>query len=146
MRAFQFPLRRMLEWRRSQLDLEVTKLGQMAATLQELSLAAVKLELVKGRAEQNVRAAATVDAGDLWALAAYRARLIAEQQALARRKRECEQRMAEQRGRILEAQRQCRLLEKLEERRRREWQMAADREVESLAAESYLALWGRPSG
>jgi hypothetical protein len=43
----------------------------------------------------------------------------------------------------MEAQRQCRLLEKLEQRRRAEWSRAADREMENLAAESFLALWNR---
>jgi hypothetical protein len=35
------------------------------------------------------------------------------------------------------------LLEKLEQRRRAEWQREADRELESLAAESFLARWNR---
>ena len=44
---------------------------------------------------------------------------------------------------MLEAQRQCRLLEKLEQRRHAEWRRAADKEVEDLAAESFLARWSR---
>ena len=143
MRAFEFPLRRVLEWRRTQLELAENKLRRMAADLEELALAAVKLNLVKGRAEQAVRDSPAVDAGDLWALAAYRARLIAEQQALARRRRECEQQVVLQRQRVLEAQRQCRLLEKLAQSRRAEWRIAMDREMEGLAAESFLALWNR---
>jgi len=143
MRAFEFPLRRALEWRRTQLELAENKLRHMAADLEELALAAVKLDLVKGRAEQTVRESHAVDANDLWALAAYRARLIAEQQALALRRREYEQRIALQRQNVLDAQRQCRLLENLAERRRAEWRIAMDRETESLAAESFLALWNR---
>jgi len=143
MRAFEFPLRRALEWRRTQLELAEEQLRRIAAELEELALAAVKLDLVKGRAEQAVRESRAVEAGDLWALAAYRARLIAEQQALARRRRECEQRFAVQRQKVMEARRQCRLLEKLRESRRAEWRIAMERETESLAAESFLALWSR---
>jgi hypothetical protein len=143
MRAFRFPLRQALAWRRTQLEVEEDKLRRLAAALEELALAAVKLDLVKARAEQSVRQAAALDAGDLWALAAYRRRLIAELRDLARRRRECEAQIAAQRRCVLEAQRQCRLLEKLEERRRAEWQLAADREMESLAAESFLARWNR---
>jgi len=100
---------------------------------------------VKGRAEDAVRQAPQAEAGDLWALAAYRGRLIAELRDLAGRRAVCERQLSEQRQKTLEAQRQCRLLEKLETRRRAEWQRQADREIEDLAAESYLALWNRRS-
>ena len=143
MRAFEFPLRQALQWRRTQLELEENKLRQLAGTLEEMALAAIRLDLVKGRAEVAVRQSAVVEAGDLWALAAYRQRLIAELQALAQRRMACEQQVAAQRQKVLEAQRQCRLLEKLEQRRHAEWRREADREMESLAAESFLARWNR---
>jgi len=145
MRAYAFPLRQALEWRRTQLELEENKLRQLAASLEEMALEAVRLDLVKGRAEEAVRQAPAVEAGDLWALAAYRQRLIAELRALAERRIACEQQVAAQRQRVLEAQRQCRLLEKLEQRRHAEWQKAADGEMETLAAESFLARWNRPA-
>jgi len=69
--------------------------------------------------------------------------LIAELQALALRRVACERQSAAQRQKVLEAQRQCRLLERLEHRRHAEWRRAADREMESLAAESFLARWHR---
>jgi hypothetical protein len=143
MRAFKFPLRQALKWRMTQLELEENKLRQLAGSLEEVALAEVKLDLVKGRAEGTVRQAAAVEAVDLWALAAYRERLIAELRALALRRIECERLLAVQRQKVLEAQRQCRLLEKLEQRRHAEWQREADRELESLAAESFLSLWNR---
>jgi hypothetical protein len=143
MRAFEFPLARALAWRLTQLELQENKLRQLAATVEEMVLAAVRLDLVKSRAEQTVRESSAVEAGDLWALAAYRQRLIAERQALDQRRTACEREVAAQRQKVLEAQRQCRLLEKLEERRRTEWRLEADRELESLAAESHLARWNR---
>jgi hypothetical protein len=142
-RAFVFPLRRALEWRRTQLELEENKLQRLTAALEELELAQVRLDLIKTRTEQAVREAGTVEARDLWALAAYRQRLMTELRALAQRKRDGEQQVTAQRGQVLEVQRQCRLLEKLEERRRAEWHADADREMEALAAESFLALWNR---
>jgi hypothetical protein len=143
MKAFEFPLRQALAWRRTQLETEENKLRQLAAKAEELRLAVVKLDLVKGQAESTVRTGTAIDAVDLWAWAAYRQRLLAELRALAGRQRECEQQMAAQCERTREAQRQCRLLEKLEERRRAAWRIEADREMESLAAESFLALWNR---
>jgi len=143
MRAFTFPLRRVLAWRETQLELEENKLRRLVAALEELALAEVRLDLTRGRAEQAVREASAVEAGDLWALAAYRQRLIAERQSLAERRRSGELQLAAQREKVIEAQRQCRLLEKLAERRLAEWRREADREIESLAAESYLASWSR---
>jgi hypothetical protein len=146
MRAFEFPLRRALAWRRTQLGLEEDKLRKFGAALEELRLAAAKADLVRSRAEQTVREATQIEASELWALGAYRRRLIAQKQTLVQRQRECEQQIAGQRHVVLEAQRRCRLLEKLEERRRAEWRVEMDRETENLAAESYLAAWNRQSG
>jgi len=143
MRTFQFPLRQALKWRRTQLEVEEQKLQQLAASLAQMELAAARLDLAKGRAEVEVRQSAVVEAGDLWALAAYRQRLLAELQALALRRAECRQQTAAQREKMREAQRQCRLLEKLEQARRAEWQREADKETETLAAESFLARWNR---
>jgi hypothetical protein len=143
MRTFKFPLRQALKWRETQLELEEIQLRRLAGSLEEMALAAVRLDLAKSRAEVAVRQAAVVEAGDLWALAAYRRHLIAELQALALRREACARQVAEQRQKVLEAQRQCRLLEKLEQRRRTEWLKAAGRELESLATESFLSLWNR---
>jgi flagellar export protein FliJ len=146
MRAYEFRLQRALEWRRTQLDLEENRFRQAAAALEAIALEAVKIDLVKSRAEVAVRQSQAVEAGDLWALAAYRQRLIAELQALAERRRVAVQRMEEQRHKMIEAQRRVRLLEKLDQRRRDEWSREQDKEMEALASESFLSWWNRRSG
>ncbi len=146
MRAYQFRLQRALEWRRTQLDMEENRLRQAAAVLEAMALEAVKIELVKSRAEVSVRQSPAVDAGDLWALGAYRQRLLAELQALAQRRQDAEKKLADQRRKVLEAQRRVRLLENLDQRRRAEWSRQQDREIEALASESFLAWWNRQSG
>ncbi|HVN04280.1 MAG TPA: hypothetical protein VMT86_07665 [Bryobacteraceae bacterium] len=143
MKAFAFSLGHVLDWRRTQLEMEENNLRRLVAMREELVLALVRLEMVQSRAEQSVREAASVPAGDLWALAGYRRRLIGERAALEQRRKVCEQQIAAQRQKVLEAQRQCRLLEKIEERRRAEWRQAAGRELETLAAESFLTRWNR---
>ncbi len=143
MRSFSFPLRRALDWRRAQLDAAEAQLRRLAAAIAELERAAARLELAGGRAEDAVRRAPAVEAGDLWALAGYRQRLRQELGALAARRAAAGREMEAQRGAVLEARRQCRLLEKLEQRRRAEWSRQAGRELESLAAESFLAAWTR---
>jgi hypothetical protein len=143
MKAFEFRLRRALDLRKTQLELEENTLRQLAGKLEELALAAVKLDLVKERAEVAVRQAAVVEAADLWALSAYRQRIMAELRELALRREAAERQVAGQRQKVLEAQRRVRLLEKLEQRRHAEWSREADREMESLAAESFLTMWNR---
>jgi hypothetical protein len=49
--------------------------------------------------------------------------------------------MEQQRARLLAARREFRLLEKLRQVRRAEWETAVNREFEMLAAETYLAQW-----
>jgi hypothetical protein len=65
MRAFEFPLHRVLAWRHTQLGIEEDQLRALAATREGLALAAVKIDLVKARAEKTVRDTAVVEAGDL---------------------------------------------------------------------------------
>lgn len=145
MKAFEFRLHRALDLRKTQLELEENTLRQLAGKLEELALTAVKLDLVKGRAEVAVRQAAVVEAADLWALSAYRQRILTELRELALRREAAERQVAGQRQKVLEAQRRLRLLEKLEQRRHAAWSREADREMESLAAESFLARWNRPA-
>ncbi len=64
-----------------------------------------------------------------------------KQRQLAEAVRQCEQRLAAQRKRWTEARRRCRLLEKLKERRRAEYDYEMNRELESLASETFLARW-----
>ena len=94
MKAFEFRLRRALDLRKTQLELEENTLRQLAGKLEELALAAVKLDLVKERAEVAVRQAAVVEAADLWALSAYRQRIMAELRELALRREAAERRSA----------------------------------------------------
>jgi hypothetical protein len=56
---------------------------------------------------------------------------------------ECQKELAARQAAVLEARRRYRLLERLKDRRWAEWQSAADRELDELAADSYLAQWAR---
>jgi hypothetical protein len=62
-------------------------------------------------------------------------RIAAGQEAQA------QERADAQRGRMVEADRRVKVLEKLEERSRREWRRGYDKELEQLAAEAFLATW-----
>ena len=145
MKAFEFPLRRALEWRRSQLALEEDRLRRVSARVEEIALERARLGLARERAEVAVLQTAVVVAADLWALAAFRRRLLAELGVLESKQAVAEAELAAQRLKVVEAERRCRLLENLEKRRYREWRRAEDKEIETQAGESFLASWNRSS-
>jgi flagellar biosynthesis chaperone FliJ len=51
--------------------------------------------------------------------------------------------IAEQRKRLLRARRDHKIVETLKEKRKEQWAYMNDRELENLAAESYISNWVR---
>jgi hypothetical protein len=143
---FRFPLERVLEWRRKQLELEEAKFRQAVAAVAAVDRARAELTTEAAGAESAVRGWEQVGGSDLGALAEYRAHVRSEETRLAARRAECSRAAAAQEAAMLEARRRCRLLERLRERRLAEWKAASDREMEEIAAESYLAQWGSADG
>ena len=80
---------------------------------------------------------------DLAALSAFRGAVRDKEKAIAARRVESSKAADAQMAVMLQAQRRCRLLERLRERRLSEWRTAEDRDLEQLATESYLARWAR---
>ena len=141
MTAFKFPLKRVLDWRRTQLELEEARYKQQAAALAELDRERAEIEAEGIRAEVQVREWSPVTSGDLAALASFRLRAKSRETQLAARRVECVKKLTEQQRVMLEARRRCKLLERLEERRLAEWRTARDKELDEMAAESFLAKW-----
>lgn len=142
MTRFQFPLQKVLDWRKTQLELEEARFRQRAAELGAVERARAELQASAVHTEYEVRKWGSVAGDDLGALAAYRAHVKAEECRLAARRAECARTLATQQTAMLEARRRCRLLEKLKERRLAEWKTAADKELDEIASESFLAQWG----
>jgi hypothetical protein len=137
MTQFHFHLEKVLAWRRTQLELEDAKLKRQIAAVAELDRARAELEATAIRCEVEVRDWRPLAGQDLAALANYQLHVQNREKDLATRRSEAVQKLASQQQAMLEARRRCRLLERLEQRRKAEWQAAVDREVEQLAAESY---------
>jgi hypothetical protein len=102
-----------------------------------------ELRRSRSEAEDGVLRLDAVPGETLRALEAHRAFLARETDRWGRRRVDCERRIEAQRARVLQAERDLRLLERLRQRRHAEWKVAADREQESLATESFLARWMR---
>src|SRR5258708_5373366 len=142
MTAFRFRLQRVLDWRRTQLQLEESRYKQRAAELAGLDRARAEAEAEGIHAEVQVREWNPVAGHDLAALDAFRLHIKARQAEIALRRVQCAAKLGEQQRIMLEARRRCRLLERLAERRLAEWRALQDHELEELAAERYLAKWG----
>jgi hypothetical protein len=143
MNTFRFPLQKALEWRRTQLQLAEAQVQQQLGALARLDQARVELEAVGKRTEVEVRGFQPLAGGDLRALGSFRLLVKAQERDLAGQRVSCQKELAIRQAAMVEARRRCRLLERLKERRLAEWQSAADRELEALATDSYLAQRNR---
>jgi flagellar export protein FliJ len=143
MASFHFPLQRVLDYRRTQLEVEEVKFRQSVAELAALDHARAELEAGAVRTECEVRRWDPLGGDDLAALGAYRIRVRSEERRLALKRSECARAVAAQQAAMLESRRRLRLLERLKEKRLAEWTAARDRELDEIASESYLAQWGR---
>ena len=148
MKAFRFPLERVLEWRTRQVEIEEAKLQSLAAEREALRRRAADLESELEEAGRSVVAMRSPASEELFALDRYHRYAVSERVRLAAAAHDCEKRMAGQRDRVAEARRRQELLEHLRQRRRAEWQAAFDREQDNLAAELHLAKIAarRPAG
>jgi len=121
------------------LEVEEARYKQHAAAVADLDRVRAEIEAEGIRAETDVRSQTVVAGSELAALSRFRLRVRAREAEIARQRIECARKLAEQQKVMLEAQRRVKLLERLEERRRAEWKAAHDRELDEIAAESFLA-------
>jgi len=143
MKAFRFPLQRVLEWRALQLRVEEEKLAGLQQQLATLLQAREQLASARNRSEPNLFASGAAAGSDLQSWALYQARLAKQGEVLKTRMAQCEKSILEQRQKLLKARTDHRVLEHLKERRWRQWVYLNDREMEDTATEVYLAKWGR---
>ena len=143
MTSFRFPLQKVLDWRRTQLELEEISFKQQLMAVADLDRTRAELEAAGMKAETQVRGWGSLAGGDLAALGRFRLDLKQKDSEIAARRVECQRSLETQQRTMLEARRGCRLLERLKDRRLAEWTSARDHELEELASESFLARWGR---
>jgi flagellar export protein FliJ len=139
MTSFRFRLEKVLDWRRQQMELEEAEFKRQTTAIAEMDGACAALEASGIRTELEVRTWTPLSGNDLAALAGFRLHTRRQEQEIARLRAEAQKKLEARQATLLEARRRCRLLERLRERRLAEWQTACDRELEELAAESYLA-------
>ncbi len=143
MKAFQFPLQRVLEWRELQMRTEEERLSTIQNRLVEVQHRESALTAAQLNAEMNVLGRPLVEATEFRALAAFQLRIRGQKVALVAARKNLEIQIAEQRKRLLKARKDCKILENLKERRKKSWTYLHDRELENTAAESFISNWAR---
>jgi flagellar export protein FliJ len=141
MKKFRFPLERVTEWRRTQARIEESKLERLHAELRGLAERIQTVEYERDRAGKTLVEDGEATGLELALLDAFRKAADAEVARLENASSECRRRIDTQMNVVSEKRRDVRLLEKLKERKLRNWSVAYDREVEQQAEEAYLARW-----
>jgi len=143
MKAFQFPLQRVLEYRELQMRTEEEKLSTIQNQLAEVLHRENALTAAQLNAEMNLLGRPVVEATEFRALSAFQLRIRSEKVSLVAARKNLETQIAEQRKRLLKARKDCKILQNLKDRRKKAWTYLSDREIENIAAESYISNWAR---
>ncbi len=139
MKAFRFPLDRVLHWRTLQCELEEAAGTRLAAQRAQVAEQLSNISVLRKEAADSVTQQTMVDACDFQTLANFN--VWAEQQKIKIRERAEKLRLeAEaQLVRTAEARRKRKLLEILREKRLTEWTALRDKDDEQAAADSWLS-------
>jgi flagellar export protein FliJ len=143
MTAFKFRLARVLNLKETQLKTEEFKLEALLRerARMQADIEAVELTLQN---ERHRMEAATYSSSAQWlAFEHFKRRAEKDLQEAARKLAAQDAVIEKQRAVIVEARRGVLLLEKLREKRRADWQLAADKEMEELTADFSAAQWLR---
>src|SRR5262249_8004065 len=121
MKRFAFPLDRVMEWRRTQAQIEESKLERLNSELRDLGHQIVKLSTERNRAGANLIVNGTATGLELSLLDAFRQAADVELARLERSKVDCRRRLETQMWTVGEKRREVRLLENLKDRKFQNW-------------------------
>jgi flagellar export protein FliJ len=141
MRSFQFRLHRVLDWYRKKQQIEEARLAECRNALVAVEGKIALLMAERASADRDLLSRAAVPAVDFLNLGRYRLRAQRLETEYTQERQRCELACREQIERVQKAQRQVKLLEKMKERRLEEYTYLSNRELDTLAAESFLATW-----
>ncbi|MCC7498233.1 MAG: hypothetical protein IT160_11695 [Bryobacterales bacterium] len=139
MQRFRFRLQRVLDLWEKQADAEQLRLQSLHAERAALEEQQQQLGRQRRDAEQQVVQCPSVTAAELMSLESFRRFAAQQRRQIAARQAQCAVLIERQLAVVMEARRRTRLLEKFRENQQAEWKREFDRELEQLAAESYLS-------
>jgi len=137
MKRFQFSLERVLKYRRSQADLEQARLAALEAELTKIH------EQIQSLANSFKHAVSTVapHPADRAELGRYRMIIESQTAKLQHNLIAKQSQIDTQRAAYLKAKQAAEVLDKVKARQYDAWQRDLQKELDSLAMDSYLARW-----
>ena len=143
MGPFRFRLARVLDWRNEQCKSEQNRLSALYAVMSQKKTQLDQLLETQLAAERRLLGAPSIAAGELQAMGESRRSARARELRLRDEIRRCETDIRQQVEVVKAAQLKVHLLEKLQSRRLAEHTYAVNRELEELAADTFLAKFAR---
>ena len=143
MAQFHFSLEKVLRWRSLELAAEEAKLEQLLREQLRLQTLRAGLSAEKSNLDRSLATLTDLSGADLRAVNAYSLHLKRQSEDLARQVAQCDRDLSEQKRKFRAAKQRFRLLEELKRRKLELWRQEQARELESLATESFLAIWNR---
>lgn len=143
MTAFKFRLERVLHLKNSQLRTEEFKLETLMHRRTQMQAEMEAAEQTLLRERQSIESSAYLNSAQLLGFESFKRGAEKERQESLRKLAAHDQIVEKQRALIVEKRRGILLLEKLREKRLAEWQIEADKEMESLADDFSASQWLR---
>ena len=141
MKKFEFPLSRVLEWRRSQARIEAAKLARLNTELLTTEKQQKNLIGEFDRQREVLVRAESHTAFELTMFDEYRKSVVIDWAKLEQIRTQTRARILKQIDVVSAKRRDLRLLERLHDRRHTEWSVELSREIDQQAEEAYLTRW-----
>jgi|SRR5580698_3792600 flagellar FliJ protein len=141
MKKFDFPLDRVMDFRRTQVRIEEAKLEVLYTGLRAIDAREVALIQQKAKSEKALKSADSVTGQDLQLFDSYGRAMREELKRMDKTRVECRKRIAAQLAVVVVKRREVKLLEHLKEQKLDKWEEEMSKEIDSQAEEAYLAKW-----
>lgn len=141
MKKFDFPLHRVMEFRRTQARLEEIKMENLYVALRAVDSREVALIEQRVQSEKALKAAKSVMGCDLESFNTYRVAMKEEQKRMDKTRAELRKKIDAQLAIVTAKRRDVKLLEHLKQRRFEAWEKDMLKEIDQQAEETFLAKW-----
>ncbi len=139
MKRFEFRLETVLRLRERQLEAEQVKLEQLICEERRIASALDAVGTERQQAKAFLCSRTGLEGVELRNISSFLLGMDAQAGVLRERRAGINRSIEEQRQHVIQAERNARLLTKLRDRKLQEWRQEADRELESIAQESWAA-------
>lgn len=143
MKKFRFTFQRAMEWRDRCAEQEKAELERLHAESAQIERSRLTLSSDIDLTSMHMASSSAMSAEELRQAAHFVRVLRAREKGLERQQWESGQRIKAQTQRCVDANRDHKLLEQLQQQQRSRWQYEVDRENEQLATENWLAAHSR---